>query len=291
LTRVAVLGPGAVGGTLAVRLAEAGVEVVCVARRDTAAAIRSQGLTLRHGSEMRTAHPEVTERLEQAVDLLLITVKAPALDAALERVVRARAGTAVPLLNGLEHVQLLRERLDARVVAGSIGRFEAYRDSPATVVQTTSGAALTLAQETPAALLRRTGFEVRVEHDEGKLLWSKVARLAPLAAATSIAQRPVGELREDTDWRRKLEAAVRETCSVAAADGVVLDEAAQWEIIDAMPQGLTTSTARDIAAGRPSELDAITGSVVRAGRRLGVGTPVLGSLLTEAEDSCRVRSR
>ena len=52
---------------------------------------------------------------------------------------------------------------------------------------------------------------------------------------------------------------------VARADGVDLTPEAQWEIIDAMPPALTSSTARDIAAGRPSELDAITGAAVRAG--------------------------
>jgi len=54
-----------------------------------------------------------------------------------------------------------------------------------------------------------------------------------------------------------------------------------------MPSETTTSAARDAAAGRPTELDAITGSVVRAGERLGVATPALTALLEEA--SCRAR--
>ena len=57
---------------------------------------------------------------------------------------------------------------------------------------------------------------------------------------------------------------------------------------EAMPPLLTSSTARDIAAGAPSELDAITGAAVRAGRRLGVDTPVLSELFDEA---CRAQSR
>src|SRR5439155_9928990 len=53
--RVAILGPGAVGGTLAVRLAQTGVDVICVTRADSVAAIRSEGLTLRHGHDVATA--------------------------------------------------------------------------------------------------------------------------------------------------------------------------------------------------------------------------------------------
>jgi 2-dehydropantoate 2-reductase len=81
--------------------------------------------------------------------------------------------------------------------------------------------------------------------------------------------------------------ALREACAVAAADGVALDAAAQWGIIEAMPDDLTTSAARDAASGRSTELDAITGSVVRAGMRLGVPTPALALLLEEA--ACRAR--
>src|SRR2546423_14162364 len=82
---VAVLGPGAVGGVLAVGLLRAGVRVVCIARPDTAQLITSEGLTLRHGHEVETARPEAVTELREPVDLLLVAVKAPALDDALER--------------------------------------------------------------------------------------------------------------------------------------------------------------------------------------------------------------
>src|SRR5205814_4731520 len=108
---------------------------------------------------------------------------------------------------------------------------------------------------------------------------------------TSVTQRPIGELRSDPEWRGRLRAAIDETCAVAAADGVTLSPDAEWEIIEAMPPLLTSSTARDIAAGVSSELDAITGAAVRAGRRLGLATPALDALLTEAEEACRALSR
>jgi 2-dehydropantoate 2-reductase len=142
-----------------------------------------------------------------------------------------------------------------------------------------------------ARLFEAAGAEVRDGGDEGTVLWEKAARLAPLAAATSLTQQPVGELRIDPDWRRRLQAAIAEACAVAAADGAELDPAEEWAIIEAMPPLLTSSTARDVAAGRASELDAITAAAVRAGRRVGVATPALDGLLAEAEDACRALSR
>src|SRR5262245_21912929 len=101
---VAVLGPGAVGGALAVPLALAGVRVVCVARPDTADLIGAEGLSLRQGPNVVTARPAAAAVLDEPVELLLVTVKAPSLEEALERV-GAPPRTVVPLLNGIEHMQ------------------------------------------------------------------------------------------------------------------------------------------------------------------------------------------
>jgi 2-dehydropantoate 2-reductase len=285
---VAILGPGAVGGVLAAGLIENGVEVLCIARPATAEAIRSRGLTLKRGDEARTARPRVETELGEPVQLLLVTVKAPALDDALERV-QAPAETVVPLLNGIEHMATLRERLpESHVAGGSIGRIEAWLERPGVVVQPTPGVVMTVASDAPAELLERSGVEVRVNGTAEAVLWEKLARQAPTAAATSITQRPIGELRIDPEWRARLRQAIEEACAVAARDGVKLSGDAEWEIIEAMPPLLTSSTARDIAAGVPSELDAITGAAVRAGERVGVPTPVLRQMFEEA---CRASSR
>jgi 2-dehydropantoate 2-reductase len=289
---IGVLGPGAVGTVFAVPLARAGHRVVCVARSQTAAAIRRDGLTLvRHGGASQ-ARPEALERLDEPVDVLLVTVKAFALDEALERIA-AEPRTTVPLLNGLEHVERLRALLGGRVVAASVGRLEAYRDGPTVVAQTTGRPVVTLAPGAQGVeVLLAAGADVSRAASERAVLWEKIVRLAPLAAATSITRRPVGDLRDDPEWRHRLERSVIEACAVAAAENVELDPAAQWKIIEAMPAELTTSTARDVAAGRPSELDAITGSVVRAGRSLGMPTPTLDRLLEAAEEElCRASSR
>jgi 2-dehydropantoate 2-reductase len=285
---VGVLGPGAVGGTLAVSLARAGARVVCIARSETAEEIAREGLTLERLGEVMHARPEVTETLREPVDVLLVTVKAPALEEALDRIDEAPA-TIVSLLNGLEHVDVVRGRLGGRVLAGSIGRLEAYRTSPTRIVQTTPAPLITVTA--PLEPLSRAGFDIHVEPNERAVLWEKVVRLAPLAAATAITQRTLGELRDDPDWRATLEAAVAEACAVAAADGVSLNPEAQWEILDTMPASVTTSAARDAAAGRPTELDAILGGVVRAADRLGVETPTLERLLDEAGERCRPRLR
>jgi 2-dehydropantoate 2-reductase len=290
---VAVLGPGAVGGTFAVRFLGAHYRTICVAPPATVQVLALAGISFEeNGSPPLVVRPEVTERLVHPVSLLVVAVKATQLEEALERVEPEAVanGVVLPLLNGLEHMEPLRERFGDRVVAGALSRFEAYRPGRVQVVQKSHTALVTMASESlpgrdlerAADLLQRAGIDVEFGSDERRVLWSKAARLAVIAPATALTQRTVGDLRTDHAWRPRLERAIAEACAVAAAEGVNLMPSAQWTRITEMAPGLTTSAARDVAAGRPNEIDAITGAVVRAGERLGVPTPALSELAEQA---------
>ena len=291
MSTVAVLGVGAVGGMVAARVSSTGHRVICVARPQTAAAIRAAGIELELPDGTVRARPDVVEQLEEPVSLLVVAVKAYALAEALERVeiFSVADGAVLPLLNGLEHPDVIRRRLGPRVAAGSIS-VAAKLVAPGRVVQHSVYARITAAPgnlmrgalERSLAPLRASGLEVILADNERAVLWEKVARLAVLAATTSASGRSVGELRDDPSWRARMEAALDETCAAAAADGVPLHPADQWAIIDAMPHEATTSTALDTGRDRPSELDAISGSVLRAAHRLGVPTPTLAGLVAEA---------
>lgn len=302
---IAVLGVGGIGGLVAARTG-----AICVGTQRSVAAIRATGLTLVHGATTTVTEHAAVERLETPVALLVVAVKAYDLDAALDRVAPdAVAGAVVlPLLNGLDHVGAIRARLGAArnasdtlsladrgafVAAGSIGHVEAFSPEPGLVVQRTPKATVTAASRElgiaalRAALepLRVPGIEVVVGDDEQIVLWEKAARLAVLASATTASGKAVGELRTDPTWRRRMLAALDDSVAVARADGAALSVADQWAIIEAMPAELTTSTARDAASGRPTELDAIAGSVVRAANRLGVPVAGLESLVDDARRS------
>ena len=293
--RAAVLGTGGIGGLVAARTG-----ALCVGTERSVAAIRARGLSLVQAGVTTVTRPEAVERLERPVALLVVAVKAYDLDEALDRLEpEALAGAVVlPLLNGLEHLERIRAcssleqaRPALVVVAGSIGAVEAFSPEPAIVVQRTPGARIVVASDElePESLdralapLRVPGLEVVLGDGERAVLWEKAARLAVLAVAAVTAGRTVGELRDDGEWRERMRAALDESLAVASAEGVSLAASDQWAIIESLPFDLVPSGARDAAAGRPTELDAIAGSVIRAGARRGVPTPVLAELLAEAQ--------
>jgi 2-dehydropantoate 2-reductase len=291
VSQVAVLGPGGVGGFVAAALARAGEDVTVVARPQTAAVLRERGLSVRSAvlGEF-AARPAVVERLADEVEALVVATKDLGLQQALARV-GARPRLVLPLLNGIEHLALLRARFGAGAVVASVIRVESDRVAPGVVVQTSPGCRIDIARhggiETGAALrslsgrLRAAGIEVREGGSEADVMWSKLARLCPLALTTSASDRPLGFVREDPRWRGRLAGAVDEVVAVARADGASLAAADTLAELEAAHAGLGSSMARDVAAGRTPELDAIAGAVLRAGERHGVACPTVSALAAE----------
>jgi 2-dehydropantoate 2-reductase len=287
MTSIAILGPGGVGGFLAAALARAEEDVVVVGRESTVAAITADGISVR---SVRlgdfVAHPRAITELHEPVDVLLVATKAVGLDAALSRVT-TDPGLVVPLLNGLDHMAPLRARFGAdRVAAGAI-RIESDRRSAGEIVQTSPFLRVDLASDNLAlmpavdALAQAlVGAEVPVQigPSEAQILWSKLVRLNALASTTSAANRPIGFIRSDPEWRETLTACIYETAAVANADGADIDPVDRIAELDDAHAELGSSMQRDIAAGHEPELDAIAGAVLRAGARHGISCPTVERL-------------
>jgi 2-dehydropantoate 2-reductase len=295
---IAILGPGGVGGLLAAALARSGADVAVVARESTAATIARDGIVVQ--STMLgdfTARPQAVARLAERVDALVVATKAATLEDALARVEPdAEPGVIVPLLNGFDHMALLRERFGARVAAGTI-RVQADRTEtapptpPTRVVQSGRFLFVELASDTAAlrpriaalgAALQGAGIETRVSADksEARILWGKLVRLNTLACMTTAYDAPFGAIRSDPARWAELEACVREGAAIARAEGADIDPAVVFGEFEVLHDAFTTSMQRDVAAGREPELDAIAGAMLRAGARHRIACPAIASLAT-----------
>lgn len=271
--RIAVLGAGAVGGMLAALLAAAGHDVTLLASDRTATALNVDGLVLRSEryGEVRARVP-ARPWLTTPVDVLVVAVKAPDLLAALDRTPPALLSDAavVPLLNGTDHVPLLRAVFPAAAVVPMTVSVEATRVAPGRIEHLSPFAdyAITAgppdAPLDPGALLRGAGLDVDDSApDEATLLWRKLSFLCPFALLTTSARAPIGPAR---DARPDLvDALVDEAAAAAATAGARgVDPDAVRTRLRGLPAGMRSSMLKDALAGAELEVDAIAGPVLRA---------------------------
>ncbi|WP_327182887.1 ketopantoate reductase family protein [Streptomyces sp. NBC_01334] len=314
--RHAILGAGGVGLALGAALARAGHEVVLVMRESSRA--RYRGVIDVH-SKLHgdlAVEARAVERLDEPVDVLWVTVKAPALDAALARVApRLTPDSVVPLLNGLDHPRSLRARFGPRQLVGAI-LIEAERTAPGRVTWNSLYAEVSLATtdgsragDGPedrdragdgaergagtggrrlgglAEVLADAGLGCTPERDPASVLWRKLVLLLPLALATTAADGPLGIVRRHPELSALLRDAARESCAVAAADTVAVDDRNLLHTLDTLPGRTDTSLHRDVAAGvRPTELAALTEPVLRRARDHRVAVPALTELARRAAE-------
>jgi 2-dehydropantoate 2-reductase len=227
----------------------------------------------------------VVEHMAAPVDCLIVATKAAGLDDALDRVAVGAPTVVVPLLNGVEHLATLRARFGSDRVIAAVIRIESDRPFPRVIVHSSPGARIDIAGPWPPATervvraladeLRAAGLDVRLGAPEADVMWSKLARLCPLALTTTASDRPLGFVRTDPRWRSALINAVTETVAVAVAEGARLDPADTIAELDAAHPELGSSMQRDVRAGRASELDAIAGAVLRAGSRHQLRCPTV----------------
>jgi len=283
---------------LAGALWRSGSDVTVIAREDTAALISRQGLRVRSvllGDF--EARPRALGSTSEPFEVMIVATKAAGLAAALDRVQRAPA-LVLPLLNGLDHLELLRARFSPRTVLAGAIRVESDRSEPGVIVHSSPFLLVDMAardRACGAALqalgdeLERAGVPVRLgypvtDRSEAEVMWSKLVRLNALACTTSAHDKLLGEIRSTPALRAELVGAIEEACVVAQAEGAsdVRVERAVEEL-DRAHATLGSSMQRDIAAGREPELDAIPGAVLRAAARHELGCPTIEGLVTLIE--------
>jgi 2-dehydropantoate 2-reductase len=287
--RYAVLGAGGVGGLVGASLAKSGHPVTLLVRPGRGDQYPDRLTVQSEALGSFEAPVRVAERLEGEFDVVWVTVKATALEAALDAVPPEELGDAVvvPLLNGVDHIQVLSDRYGPeRVLPGTI-RVEAEQIGPGRVRHLSAFADVQVAprastQPRAVALceeLRDAGLTCEVRDDEITMLWSKLCFLAPFALATTAAGAPLGYVRSDPRLRELQERCVDEACAVAAAEGAGVAPEPILAMLGGLPEGFRSSMQKDVAAGRAPELDAIAGPILRGGSERGIDVSATRALV------------
>jgi 2-dehydropantoate 2-reductase len=289
--RIAVFGTGGVGGYFGGRLAQAGEDVVFIARGPHLEAIRKNGLAVESPNGDFVVRPvEATDdpRTAAPVDAVLLGVKAwQVKEAAQALPPLLDGGFVVPLQNGVEAADELVAELGAERVVGGLCRISSYVTGPGRIRHAAVPPAVEFGERDGrrservdrlrAAFDKTIGVSVATPGDINAAVWEKFLFIVPLSGVGAVTRMPAGVLRSVPESRSMLESAMREVFDVGRARGIGLRKdavARTMSYVDGLPADGTSSMQRDILEGRPSELDYQTGAVVRLGRESRVPVPV-----------------
>jgi len=289
--RVAVVGAGGVGGYFGGRLAHGGIDTIFIVRGATLEALRTRGLRVESiKGDFALPHVNATDDPASAgpVDAVLLTVKAwqiPEAAASIKPMLNTQTAV-IPLENGMEGPSEIATVLGGEHALGGLCGIVSFVVAPGHIrhigadpfvmfgeLDNRRGARVERLREA----FERAGVRAEVPQDIHRSMWSKFLFIAPMSGVGAVTRVPIGAWRSMPETRHLVTRAIREVLEVAAATGISLDDDAVQRTLqryDGLPPESTSSLQRDVMEGKPSELDAQLGAVVRMGREIGVVTPV-----------------
>ena len=288
--RIAILGTGSVGGYFGGRLAQAGEDVIFIARGENLDAMQTHGLRVDsiNGDFVVQPIQATNDPMKIGiVDLVLVGVKAWQVSEAAEAM-RPMIGPEtfiLPLQNGLEAPAQLSELLGDRHVLGGLCGLFCYVAGPGHIVHAGTNPFVKFGElgnhhsqrvELLLATFKRAGINAEIPPDIQVAMWMKFLLIAVWSGMGAVTRAPVGIWRSLPETRRMAELSLQEIIAVAAARHIALPEDALQTIMtmyDGLVPQSTASLQRDLMEGRPSELEAQIGAVVRFGLEADVATP------------------
>jgi 2-dehydropantoate 2-reductase len=288
--RIVIFGTGGVGGFFGGRLARAGEDVTFIARGEHLRAIKADGLKVDSTAGDFVIYPaKATDDVSDVgeTDLVILGVKAwqvPEAARAIKPIVGPNT-TVLPLQNGVEAVSQLVDELGSANVIGGLCRIVSFVVGPGHIRHAGFTPSIIIGELDNLRtdriirieeLFTRAGLEITIAQDIQVALWTKFLFIASFSGVGAMANAPAGVIRSDPKLRTQIINAMEEIYTLAHARGINLPPDSidtVMRAVDALPEDATSSMQRDIAAGKPSELDSQNGAVVRMAHETGIEVP------------------
>jgi 2-dehydropantoate 2-reductase len=314
---VAIVGAGAIGGFLGAHLARTGQDVILIARGPHLAAMKSRGVTVRHGDEEFTAHPESTDDFKaiSRAEVVFLTLKAHSVPGAAKAIGAALAEGAcvVGAQNGIPWWYFEDRHLESVDPGGVIARNIPYNRVvgciayPAAevvepgVIEHLEGNRFTLGEPdgskservaTISSMLVKAGLKAPVQQRIRNEIWLKLLGNATLNPLSALTRASLADIVNSPITRDLVRTLMEEVRAVATALGADVPLTIEKRMAGAAATGEhKTSMLQDLEAGRPLEVDALVGAVVELADGAGVPVPALDVVyrLVKLLDESRVR--
>ena len=297
--KILIVGAGSTGGYFGARLTQAGRDVTFLVRPARAAALRDTGLQVLSPLGDFAVTPRLVQagQIEQPVDIVLVTVKAFGLAAAMADFAPAVGPQTLilPVLNGMKHIDDLQARFGAERVVGGVCRVSTTLDERGRIVHLSPMHELVYGEldgrntariEALHAFMSDAGFDAQLSPRIAQGLWDKWILLATLGGICTLARANVGEIAAADGGGDFVRAFFAEAVAVATAAGFAPSPRAvdfTLGVLTAPGSPLTSSMYRDLVGGERVEADQVLGDLRARARRANVATPLVSAAFIQLD--------
>jgi len=288
--KIAIVGAGGVGGFLATMLARSGETVYLVARGTQRDAICKHGICVELNGETICAHPEAVSEnpadFGVSMDAILFCTKGYDLEQAIElvRPIVGKETLLLPLGNGVGNAEVLQHHFPDHLIANGAIYIVSHIKSPGIVTVKGKGALVVMGVdgEVPnvveqlAESLKKAGIKTKVSGTITTDVWKKYLLISAMATLTSCYDKPMGAIVEE--YADKLDAILHEILAVGRAEGAELDESDIEKVLEQVkkvPYDSPTSMWLDFKANKPTELEQLSGYIVKKAKKHAIDVPVM----------------
>jgi 2-dehydropantoate 2-reductase len=285
--KIAVMGAGGIGSYLGAMLARSGAEVTLVCRGRHLAAIRERGLSLSTPKESFCIPVMATDRAKGEKDVIIQAVKLYDLASSTQQMLPMVGPRTIvlPIQNGVTAAEEVSKRVEGERVLGGTVFINSHVVAPGQVVSKSEVNTVFLGELSGArseragafeSLCTKAGIDARLSSDIKAEQWRKFIPVAGLSALACLCRQPIGPILQDRSLKQLYQVAMREVADLAAAKGIALEP----DIVERMlalaeryKYDARVSMLEDLEAGKPLELDWLSGYVTREAAKLGVPAP------------------
>jgi 2-dehydropantoate 2-reductase len=297
--KIAVFGTGGVGGYFGGKLAQTGENVTFIARGEHLKAIQTSGLKFSSIQGDFLIHPaQATDSTESIgiVDLIILAIKAWQLDSSIAQIkpLIGESTIILPLLNGIEHIDILLSAFGKKHVIGGLCRISTFIEGaghinhkgvqPHIAFGELDNSRTERIEKIYKMFSGINDITAEIPADIHTAMWGKFILISSTSGVGAVSRMSINEYRDIPEFRNMLIQAMHETANVARARGASIASDLVDGImkrIDATPIGMLTSMQKDIMEGRPSELDHQIGAVIRIGKTVNIPTPIHEKIYAE----------
>lgn len=288
---IVIYGTGGVGGYFGARLAQAGNNVTFIARGKHLEAIKENGLQLKSIKGDYLVKPaNVSESISTVknINLIIICVKTWQLaDIATQIKPVLNSNTMViSLLNGVENQDILCNVIDKKHVLGGLCKIVSKVENYGIINHISYNPTIVFGELTNQKterslkleqLFLEAGFETVLAKNIQTEIWTKFLFICTISGIGALTRATIGEMLSNAEIKNIMLLTAKEIKTIATALKINLPEdliEKQFQIIEAQPYNTTASLQRDVMEGKPSELEAQNGTIVKLGKKLGIPTPI-----------------